>query len=54
MTGEIFVGQGDGKGIQLGTDGRINATYTKSGTTNTTATLLGALNGSTTVGHSEF
>ena len=26
MTGEIAIGQGDGKGIQLGTNGRINAT----------------------------
>ena len=34
MTGEIVVGQGDGKGIQLGADGRINAggsTYTVCG-----------------------
>lgn len=54
MTGEISIGQGDGKGIQLGTDGRINATYTKDGATSTTATLLGAISGSTTVGHSEF
>ena len=54
MDGEISIGQGDGKGIQLGVDGRINATYTTNGTTSTTATLLGAINGSATIGHSEF
>lgn len=47
MTGEIFIGQGDYKGIQLGENGRINATL--NGTTN--ATVLGILDASVIVGH---
>lgn len=47
MTGEIITGQGDGHGIQLGVNGRINATL--NGTTN--ATVLGILDASVIVGH---
>lgn len=50
MTGEIAIGQGDGKGIQLGTNGRINATV---GNT-TTATMFGIGNGNYYLGHSGF
>lgn len=51
MTGEIAIGQGDGKGIQLGTNGRINAT-SSDGTTS--HTMLG-VNGTTSwVGASPF
>lgn len=51
MTGEITIGQGDGKGIQLGTDGRINATASSG---STTATLLGVVSGNAVLGHSSF
>lgn len=47
MKGEIITGQGDGKGIQLGVNGRINATL--NGATN--ATVLGILDASVIVGH---
>ena len=47
MTGEIKLGQGDGHGIQLGVNGRINATL--DGATNTT--VLGILDASVIVGH---
>lgn len=51
MTGEIAIGQGDGKGIQLGTDGRINGTTPEG---STTATIVGLSSGSALVGHSSF
>lgn len=52
MTGEIKIGQGDGYGIQLGTNGRINAT-TSNGST--TATLCGTDgSGKALLGHSSF
>ena len=54
MTGEIVIGQGDGKGIQLGTDGRINATTTTNGSTSTTCTIVGIINGNAILGHSGF
>lgn len=55
MTGEITIGQGDGKGIQLGTGGRINATITTNGVTSTTCTLLGIIKSDeATVGHGNF
>lgn len=47
MTGEIKLGQGDGYGIQLNTNGRINATL--DGQSN--ATVLGILDASVIVGH---
>lgn len=47
MTGEIKLGQGDGRGIQLNTNGRINATL--DGQSN--ATVLGILDASVVVGH---
>lgn len=47
MKGEIITGQGDGYGIQLGANGRINATL--DGKTN--ATVLGVLDASVIVGH---
>lgn len=47
MTGEIVIGQADGYGIQMGTNGRINATL--GGATN--ATVLGILDSSVIVGH---
>lgn len=47
MNGEISIGQGDGYGIQLGTNGRINATL--DGATN--ATVLGIKDASVVVGH---
>lgn len=50
MTGEIKIGQGDGYGIQLGTNGRINATVG----TNTKATMFGVVNGVYYLGHSGF
>lgn len=50
MTGEIQIGQGDGKGIQLGTNGRINATVG----TNKNATMFGISNGNYYLGHSGF
>lgn len=50
MTGEIQIGQGDGKGIQLGTNGRINATVG----TNKNATMFGVSNGNYYLGHSGF
>lgn len=50
MTGEIKIGQGDGKGIQLGTNGRINATVGS----NTAATMFGVSNGIYYLGHSGF
>ena len=49
MTGEITLGQGDYKGIQLGENGRINATL--GGNTNCTA--LGIWGGAITVGHAD-
>lgn len=51
MTGEIKVGQGDGYGIQLRTDGRINATDSSG---STTCTLLGLSGTNTLLGHSSF
>ncbi len=51
MTGEIAIGQGDGKGIQLGTEGRINATTPQG---STTATIVGLSSGDALVGHSSF
>ncbi len=51
MTGEIAIGQGDGKGIQLGTNGRLNATDASG---STTCTVLGSWNGACYVGHSSF
>ena len=51
MSGEIKTGQGDGYGIQLGTDGRINAT-TSSGST--TATVCGISGNNCLLGHSGF
>lgn len=51
MTGEIKIGQNDGNGIQLGTNGRINAT-TSSGST--TATVCGLSGNNVLVGHSAF
>ena len=51
MTGEIAIGQGDGKGIQLGTNGRINAT-SSDGTT--THTMLGVNGATAWVGASPF
>ena len=51
MTGEIKVGQGDGYGVQLGTDGRINATDSSGGTT---CTVSGVIGGSYYVGHGNF
>ena len=52
MTGEIKVGQGDGYGIQLGTNGRINATTS---TGSTTATMFGLTSSTSAVfGHSAF
>lgn len=50
MTGEIAIGQGDGKGIQLGTNGRINATA--SGTNS--ATVCGISGSLALLGHSSF
>lgn len=50
MTGEIKLAQGDGYGIQLGTDGRINATVGGS----TTATVSGISGTSYLCGHSSF
>ena len=47
MKGEIITGQGDGYGIQLGANGRVNATL--DGKTN--ATVLGILDASVIVGH---
>lgn len=47
MTGEIKLGQGDGHGIQLNTNGRINAIL--GGQSN--ATVLGILDASVIVGH---
>lgn len=47
MNGEIAIGQGDGYGIQLNTNGRINATL--DGQSN--ATVLGILDASVLVGH---
>lgn len=47
MTGEIKLGQGDGYGIQLNTNGRINAIL--DGQSN--ATVLGILDASVIVGH---
>lgn len=47
MNGEISIGQGDGYGIQLGTNGRINATL--DGATN--ATVLGIKDARVVVGH---
>ena len=51
MTGEIKIGQGDGCGIQLGTNGRINAT-TSSGVT--VATVCGLSGSGVLIGHSSF
>lgn len=51
MTGEIKIGQGDGCGIQLGKDGRINATTSEG---STTATMFGLISGSAIFGHSSF
>ena len=51
MSGEIKIGQGDGRGIQLGTDGRINAT---TGEGSTTATMFGIISGNGIFGHSSF
>lgn len=50
MTGEIKLGQGDGYGIQLGTNGRINATANGS----TSATVSGVNGTSYLCGHSSF
>lgn len=50
MTGEINLAQGDGYGIQLGTNGRINATANGS----TTATVSGINGTSYLCGHSSF
>lgn len=50
MTGEIIIGQGDGKGIQLGIDGRINATSNG----NTTCTICGISGANALLGHSSF
>ena len=47
MTGEIAIGQGDYKGIQLGENGRINATLGG----NTNCTVLGMLDACVIVGH---
>jgi hypothetical protein len=53
MTGEIKLGQGDGKGIQIGKNGYINAT-TADGS-NTAATICGVANASRCIiGHSAF
>lgn len=55
MAGEITIGQGDGSGIQLGTNGRINATITKNGVTSTTCTIVGLVTaGTATFGHGDF
>lgn len=51
MSGEIKTGQDDGYGIQLGTNGRINAT-TSSGST--TATVCGISGNNCLLGHSSF
>lgn len=52
MTGEISIGQGDGYGIQLGTNGRINATNSSG---STTCTLLGISSAANVfLGHSSF
>lgn len=50
MTGEITLGQGDGKGIQLGANGRINATDG----TSTTCTIAGVNGESALIGHTSF
>ena len=50
MTGEIKLAQGDGYGIQLGTNGRINATANGS----TSATVSGINGTSYLCGHSSF
>jgi hypothetical protein len=53
MTGEIKLGQGDGKGIQIGKNGYINAT-TSDGS-NTAATICGVANASRCIiGHGAF
>lgn len=49
MMGEIVIGQGDYKGIQIGENGRINATLNG----NTNCTILGMMNGTVTVGHGD-
>ena len=51
MTGEIKIGQGDGYGIQLGTDGRINATTSEG---SNTATVCGLSGTNYLCGHSSF
>ena len=51
MSGEIAIGQGDGNGIQVGSNGRINATVGGS----TTATICGAQEGiNALIGHSSL
>jgi hypothetical protein len=50
MTGEITIGQGDGYGIQLGTNGRFNATVGSA----TDYTVLGMINGNFTLGSSSI
>ena len=50
MTGEITIGQGDGYGVQLGTNGRFNATVGSS----TDYTVLGMMNGNFTLGSSSI
>jgi microcystin-dependent protein len=49
MTGEISIGQGDYKGIQIGENGRINATLNG----NTNCTILGMMDGTVIVGHGD-
>lgn len=51
MTGELKIGQDDGYGIQLGTNGRINGT-TSDG--NATATIVGLIGSNAILGHSAF
>ena len=55
MTGEIKLGQGDGYGIQLGTDGRINGTTNEGSTTATVLGLIKSGNKSNCyIGHNSF
>ena len=51
MTGEIAIGQNDGFGIQVGTNGRINATDS---TGSTTCTILGVNGANALLGHGSF
>jgi hypothetical protein len=50
LTGEIAIGQGDGKGVQLGANGRFNATYNGA----SDYTVLGMMNGNFTLGSSSI